>query len=296
VSEEKDTAQKKSWRDRFGRTGREKMSPGRRRFLLIAGTVVVVITVFAIIPGYIASQPKFMQRYSHFNPEYQGWSSSVHAQVACQRCHVAPNFIAQTGYRLRMLGEFYISTVNPNRQPALFPLPTNASCQSCHIDLRTVSPSGDLNIPHRAHVNVLKLDCVKCHKYLVHEKNPQGTHTPTMATCLTCHDGTQAKNACSTCHTNKSLPANHRASDWIVIHPQMQSKVDCKSCHQWTANWCAQCHTKRPASHTADWRTKHAQVVKVRRNCEACHEAPFCIKCHGTVPQLNYDPALKVVR
>lgn len=296
MSEVKDTSHKRTWRERLGLSGRRKMTPERRRLLFRVGIVVLVILAVAVVPGFIATRPKFMQRYSHFGPEYQSWSTSVHAQVACQQCHVPPTFTAQAAYSVRMLGEFYLSTVNPSRQPALFPKPTNAACQSCHIDLRTVSPSGDLNIPHRAHVAVLKLQCVRCHAYLVHTRNPKGTHTPGMSTCLTCHDGRQAKNGCPTCHTNKGEPVSHRSPDWVVIHPQMQTQVDCKSCHAWTVNWCAACHAKRPKSHTVDWRSTHGQQVKMHRNCEACHAASFCIRCHGDVPQLNFTASLQLVK
>ena len=67
-----------------------------------------------------------------------------------------------------------------------------------------------------------------------------------METCLKCHDGKQAKNACVTCHTRKAAPANHRAKDWDIIHPTMQAKMDCAKCHGWTEKWCAECHTRRP--------------------------------------------------
>lgn len=117
-----------------------------------------------------------------------------------------------------------------------------------------------------------------------------------MAGCLTCHNGKTAKAECSACHTNKDIPANHRALDWIVIHPQMQAQVDCAKCHKWTVNWCSQCHSKRPRSHTADWRTIHPAAVKAHRNCEACHVSAFCIRCHGDVPALNLDPNLKLVK
>lgn len=297
MSDEKDMTQKKTWRDRFRRgEGSGRAASGRRRFLLRAAIVAIVVIAFIIIPGYIASQPSFMRRYPRFAPEYQTWSTSVHAEVPCQRCHVAPGFLAQTGYSLRMLGEFYLSAVSPSTQPKLFPPPTNAACQSCHVDLRTVSPSGDLNIPHPAHVILLKMRCITCHAYLVHTTNPTGTHTPAMATCLTCHNGRTAKNGCSTCHTNKGEPVNHRSPNWVIIHPQMQTKMDCKGCHAWTPNWCATCHAQRPKSHTANWRAIHGQAVKVHRNCEACHEAAFCIRCHGDVPQLNFNPALKLVK
>ena len=297
MSEEKDRSPKRTWRHPFG-GGQETTgsTAGRRRWLVRMGIVVVVITLLVIVPGYLALQPNFVQRYPNLNPEYQTWSKSVHAQVPCQSCHISPKPLAQAAYSIKMLGEFYLSVVMPGRQPQLFGSPANASCQSCHIDLRTVSPSGDLNIPHRAHVLVLKMDCVRCHKYLVHKANPEGTHAPRMAACLTCHNGKTAKNSCSTCHTNKALPDSHRASNWVVIHPTMQDKIDCKKCHAWTANWCVECHHRRPRDHGPDWRTKHGSAVNVHRNCEACHEGPFCTRCHGAVPQANFNPALQLVK
>jgi hypothetical protein len=293
VSEEKDTTVDSS-HDASGAA--DSSGSKRRRSILIAAVAAVLIVFFIAAPMYLALQPKFMQRYTHFTGHYESWSTSVHAKAACQRCHVSPSWTAQSVYGVRMLGEFYLSLVSPSRQPKLFPLPTNAACRSCHDNLRTISPSGDLNIPHRAHVDVLKMPCVECHSTLVHKENHLGNHRPSMATCLKCHDGKQAKSECSACHTNKNLPLNHRAADWVVIHPEMQTKVDCKACHQWTAHWCAECHAKRPKSHAANWRAKHGQVVKVRRNCEACHAPTFCVKCHGTVPQANFNPSLKLVK
>lgn len=295
MPEEKDMQHRPSMRERFRRF-RASMTPGRRRLAVRLWIAVAAGVLLLAIPTAIATQPKFLQRYSHYGPQYTTWSTSVHAQVACQRCHVRPGFVGQAVYDVRMLGEFYLSTVMPARQPALLTKPANSACLSCHYDMRTVSPSGDLNIPHRAHVNVLKMDCVTCHTYLVHETSPEGKHVPRMATCLTCHDGKKAKNACSTCHTNKRIPESHRQANWLAIHPQMQAKLNCKQCHQWTANWCADCHARRPKSHTVDWRAKHGAAVKVRRSCEACHAGPFCIRCHGVVPKLNANPSLTLVK
>ncbi|NTU71346.1 MAG: hypothetical protein HGB10_05965 [Coriobacteriia bacterium] len=283
--------QKRSWRERLG-----NVTPERRKLIVRVAVVVVLVTALAIVPAYVATRPQFMQRYGGMSKQYTAWTESVHAQVACQSCHVPPGRVAQGVYTTRMLGEFYLSLVMPSRQPALFKTPTNAACQSCHIDLRTVSPSGDLNIPHRAHVSVLKLNCVQCHDYLVHEKNPEGTHTPRMETCLKCHDGVKAKNACSACHTNKSVPESHKAADWLVVHASKQKQIDCAECHKWTENWCAECHQRRPASHGKRWRTVHRAAVDKRRNCEVCHEGAFCVRCHGEVPKSNFDPALTIVQ
>ncbi len=305
MSEEHDTSQPQSQaepkaRRRLFRRGRdmtpEQRSRRRKRFF-IAGVVGLVLLALVIIPGYLSSRSQFMKRYEKFQPQYQAWASSVHASVHCEQCHVKPGFLPQTAYRAYMLGQFYVSLVARSNPPkAIGTPPTNAACQSCHPDYRTVSPSGDLNIPHRAHVGVLKLKCVQCHGYLVHDKNPEGNNKPRMESCLTCHDGKQAKNSCATCHTRKAVPANHRAKDWDIIHPTMQAKMDCAKCHGWTENWCAECHTRRPPSHGKNWRSTHGAAVKTRRNCEACHTAEFCIKCHGEVPKLNFNPAVKLVR
>jgi hypothetical protein len=194
-----------------------------------------------------------------------------------------------------MLGAFYVSLVSPDSKLPTFDKPTVAACSGCHANLITTTPKGDLKIPHRAHVDVLKVQCATCHQYLVHQVSAEGKHTPPMATCLVCHDGQQAKNACSTCHTAKAAPAAHAASDWLIVHPQRQAQLDCKTCHQWKTAWCADCHSRRPASHTTDWRTTHGAAVKIRRNCEACHTAQFCSDCHGVVPKLNFDPTLALV-
>jgi hypothetical protein len=272
------------------------MTPGKRRLLLRLGAALLAVTLLALVPGYIASQPSFLQRYPYLGGEYRTWSTSVHAKVACQRCHVRPELTAQAGYSLRMLGAFYISLALPNSKLAEFGKPTNEACSDCHTDLRTVSPLGDLNIPHRAHVSVLKLACVRCHAYLVHATSPEGKHTPPMAACLTCHDGRQAKNACATCHTDKAAPASHRSPDWVVVHAQRQQGGDCAKCHKWRADWCAECHARRPGSHTDKWRSTHGEKVKTHRDCEVCHDGRFCVRCHGEVPTQNLDPALKLVK
>jgi hypothetical protein len=194
-----------------------------------------------------------------------------------------------------MVGEFYLSAIAGSRKPGYFETPTNEACLECHSDLRTISPKGDLQIPHRAHITILKMDCVDCHRYLVHELSPEGKHTPPMIECLTCHDGDTAKDACTACHTQKAAPESHSASDWLITHAAQVDDPECITCHKWKDDWCADCHRDQPRSHTSDWRSVHGERVAEHRNCEACHEADFCVRCHGVVPPLNFDPTLKLV-
>lgn len=276
--------------------GSSEAAVSRRRRLVRLTIAGLLLFFFVIAPTYIALQPGFFQRYTGLSDYYTTWSTSVHAEVSCQSCHTSPTFTAQAAHGARMLGEFYLSVLPLSREPKLHGLPGNDTCDSCHIDLRQVSPSGDLRIPHKAHVEVLKIKCVACHDFLVHEKNLNGNHAPTMEMCMECHNGVKAKADCSACHNEKAIPEDHRADDWTVVHSQKTEDVDCESCHGWTETWCSECHSRRPRSHTKDWRAKHRVSVNERRNCEACHAAPFCVECHGEVPTLNFDPALKPVK
>ncbi len=294
MTEGRDRSRSRGVRALFARV-LERMSPARRRLLLRLSVAALVVAVLVVVPGYSALQPGFYKRYAGMTDEYEAWRTSNHAKVACRSCHVRPGF-ARVGHSARMLGEFYLSRMWPSRTPSVLTTPTSAACSDCHFDLRTVSPSGDLLIPHRAHVEILKMDCVACHNYLVHEANPEGKHTPRMVACLECHDGEAAKNACTACHTEKAAPENHQSPQWVIVHADEQAKTDCEQCHGWTEDWCADCHSRRPRSHVEKWRSKHKLQVEKRRNCEACHEAAFCVRCHGEVPALNFDPTLKLAQ
>lgn len=270
-------------------------SPETRRRRAIAGIVVLAVALLIVLPGFLASRPGFFERFPGLAEQYGPWSESTHAEVGCEGCHVAPSALAQAGYRARMVGAAYASVVDRSRVPAVFGSPTNAACLQCHNDLRTVSPTGDLQIPHRAHVSVLEMDCIECHDYLVHEESPVGGHKPTMAGCLRCHDGDRAKDSCWACHTEKAAPPSHAVADWLVVHADSASDDACAECHKWSEDWCVQCHEERPRSHGTDWRAVHGARVAEHRGCEACHDAEFCVRCHGEVPQLNLDPTLELV-
>ena len=270
-------------------------APRRRRFV-VAGVVVLAVLLLVVLPGFLATRPAFFNRTPNLGAKYTSWSTSTHSESGCESCHTSPNVVARTVYRSRMVGEFYLSLVLRSREPRVFGTPSNEACLACHDDLRTVSPKGDLQIPHRAHVTVLKMGCVECHDNVVHTKTPEAKNTPTMAGCLRCHDGDTAKNGCTACHTKKAAPASHRAPDWPIVHAQKATDPECDSCHKWTEAWCVDCHVRRPQSHGADWRAKHGDQVKKHRSCEACHDGAFCTPCHGEVPSENFNPALVIVK
>jgi len=289
---------------RAAHAGLERVRRHRR-----ASLALLLALVFLAGPGYTASRPDFYERFEDLSAYHETWSQSTHANVSCQSCHVSPRVLDQVVYGARMIGESYLSLLPLDREPRTLSRPTNAACDSCHVELREVSPAGDLRIPHLAHVGTdpgLGLECVVCHdELLTHAEDPTVPNitTPRMSRCLECHDGERAKQDCEACHTEKPVPESHQDPQFIVVHADLRDEIDCESCHAWRDEWCLDCHTRRPNSHgtgvnPSEWRAEHREVVGARqpRNCEACHEAPFCIECHGEVPQLNLDPALTLAR
>ncbi|MHB8762178.1 MAG: hypothetical protein ACYC6J_07335 [Coriobacteriia bacterium] len=269
----------------------------RRTRLRWVRTAVAVCFVLALVglPAYLSALPGFFGRYPALAEQHSEWRTSSHMAVSCDQCHVEPRPVPRAAYRARMVGEFYVSLVARDRVPGLFPRPKNAACLDCHSELRTSSPKGDLQIPHRAHITILEMECVQCHNYLVHELSPEGGHTPPMAGCLKCHDGDTAKDACRACHTEKAAPPDHATEDWLIVHAGHSQDPECATCHKWKRDWCADCHRDRPRSHGPDWRQVHGERVAQHRSCEACHSGTFCVRCHGEVPALNHDPALELV-
>lgn len=274
------------------------MSTSRGQRALSWGRVSLAVTailVLVVVPGVLAYRSEFFARYPALETRYRTWAISTHAEAPCRSCHLRPAPLAEAVYPVRLLGAFYVSLVSRTNPPNVFASPTNEACLSCHSDLRSVSPKGDLQIPHKAHVNVLEMRCVQCHKYLVHERSHEGKHDPPMRLCLECHDGDTAEDACTACHTSKAAPRSHTRTDWLVVHPVESTTQDCASCHGWREDWCVECHRDRPRSHGNDWRAVHGNGLDKHRSCEACHKPSFCVRCHGVYPARGIDPGLRLV-
>lgn len=291
MAEERDRAQRDETEPAARRDVRALLRSTRVR--VAAGLALAVLVLG--VPAYVTTRSDYLAGLPGVGAEYRAWAKSTHAEVECDSCHVGPGLLAQGAHRARMVGEFYLTLVLRSREPEVFARPVNASCVVCHSELRSVSPEGDVQIPHRAHIEILKIDCVECHRYLTHQTSPEGKHTPPMSGCLKCHDGETAKDDCSACHTDKAAPQSHAAGDWLVSHARDADDPECVRCHKWAERWCADCHSQRPRSHTKNWRSIHGLRVASHRGCEACHVGSFCERCHGEVPSLNLDPDLKMI-
>jgi hypothetical protein len=255
----------------------------RRIWVRVVSAAAVVAIVLLVLPVFSTLQPAYYERYPSMRARMDNWRASTHARVPCSGCHVNPGIGGFLEFAARSVPAFYSQLLQGPSSTNLLQVPGRAACQKCHTNYREVSAAGDLRIPHRAHVEVLKIDCPVCHRNLVHSPNALGYNKPEMSMCLsTCHDGKQAKNQCVACHTQKEVPESHHRSDWLRIHPAMARKIDCGKCHAWQPDYCRQCHLQRPASHAGNWKTNHQIRAKAEgtKGCLFCHGAAFCKKCH----------------
>lgn len=258
--------------------------PRKKRWpVFVAVAVMLVVVVILVLPFFSVLQPRYYERYDNLQGRMDNWRKSTHAKMSCADCHMDPGIKGFIEFGAKAFPAFYSQLVVGPKQDNLFAQPSIAACQKCHTNFRQVSPQGDLLIPHKAHVQILKINCSECHKNLVHSANARGFNRPEMSQCLEkCHDGVQATDQCTKCHTRKNTPESHSQKNWLEIHADKVATVDCGECHAFSANYCDECHTKRPKSHVGNWKKGHAAVAKERgKGCLVCHGGEkFCKECH----------------
>ncbi len=258
-----------------------RSSPRLRRLLRI--TCLMLPLVFFIIPFFSTLDPAYYERYPTLKNRIEYWRESTHSPWSCAACHVEPGLGGSLSFAARSIPAFYSQLVFGPTKENLLRTPDRHACQSCHTSYRTVSASGDLLIPHRAHVEVLKINCGDCHRNLVHSRNSEGFNTPEMTMCLSrCHDGRKATDRCVKCHTQKEVPPNHKRSDWLATHGDRTNEVNCGTCHGWAPRLCQACHQKLPRTHVGNWKRLHRVRAEKRgtHGCLFCHKPGFCARCH----------------
>lgn len=259
----------------------DKKPPTRRGPLAIVA-VAVLAAVLLVLPVFSTLQPGYYQRYPGVRDSVDQWRESTHGRMTCAGCHVDPGASGFLSFAARSVPAFYSQLVRGAEKNNLLRAPDNVACQKCHTSYRQVSPDGDLLIPHRAHVEILKIRCASCHRKLVHTSNVHGANRPKMTMCLDrCHDGKRATNKCVKCHTRKHVPESHSRPDWLKVHSTESKKIDCGRCHAWAPDFCKRCHKNRPSTHAGNWKKRHSiRASKSSKGCMFCHEASFCKRCH----------------
>lgn len=276
----------------------------------IGAALLTLASVGALAAGpspIILPKPSIPLNFSH----------SSHAGklgMKCLACHGGAMKSIDSADSLLPRMELCVTCHNvkaPNPEKA-FP---KASCETCHPGwhkgdegkpLPVVLAVPRLRFTHRAHA-LLGIICSTCHEGVERQTAPSaagwGEHMPTMAVCVTCHNGSDAPSACSTCHLaeddgrlitrfpeGKLSPIgrfhddDHRDPAWSLRHgPPARDSGYCASCH--TESSCLECHagaTSPREIHPGNFIVLHARDALVNTaDCMGCHEGGVgCQKCH----------------
>lgn len=174
--------------------------------------LVIALIVFAVLGNSIlrfTSTPRFCNGCHEIKPAYQSWQISIHSEVPCENCHIPTGHINYMTHKLRALRNIVIHIAIPDQpevpiiQPKIRVL-INSLCSRCHSPNRTMAYSGGLYVPHKKHMDK-GLMCTTCHAKLVHGQGGQKARKPTMDTCMICHNGTRAPEACGICHITLAI-------------------------------------------------------------------------------------------
>ncbi len=176
-----------------------------------------------------------------------------------------------------------------------------------------VVPTANLKFNHKVHLD-RNISCETCHGDLsqIQTASPDNS-LPVMGTCLTCHTGQDASDACSTCHTNDAsgrlvtqfpegelVPHGYYRNDahnenFLQSHQHTSAEEQqyCENCHK--PSFCVDCHNgvaKPVKIHPANWILIHS--ISARKNsleCASCHQSQnFCIDCHRRSGIVDLDP------
>jgi hypothetical protein len=153
-------------------------------------------------------------------------------------------------------------------------------CETCHPDYEQMPPqTEDLIFDHWTHTGQ-EIKCVTCHEPpLGHFSAP----APMMMTCLSCHQGETAPNACKNCHRKIEEIAPGLDEPSAHVEVDAHARETCEKCHD-VEQWCEQCHGV-VMPHPVNWEATHGKAAgRTGEDCSKCHQAQdqtFCIRCHG---------------
>lgn len=218
-------------------------------------------------------------------PEIATWQVSGHAKIACIQCHTEVN-VAHFAQLIHFTQKYYLPI--QVKEPV-----SNSVCENCHSQNRTVTPRGDLIVPHQKHEKD-GVECVSCHIGVAHGKIAERQETIdgdfnrwndvtarqnmawqyktiSMTECLDCHKQKNGPQNCEACHSRIVPPASHQSKEWVQngLHGQEAFKnIDsCNECHSNSLN-----------------------LVRVQNDDKVISYArsnSFCVECHSKKPAFH---------
>ena len=262
--------------------------PRRRRSPWVATLVVIVIIiivgVLVWVPVAATSSSAYCGSCKATEPAAEAWAGSVHSDVDCVDCHIAPGAWNQIEWRTQEWLNIWADYLNVPQTDQPGERPGDENCTPCH-DVSAIGDEHDtVRLPHERHVGISGLVCADCHDKVSHGERAEAGKV-SMSVCGMCHEQETAASQCDFCHLTPQTPADPHPADYIETHGEEALTDDsaCLRCHHNPEAFCDECHARPTSDHfSGTWRYTHKTVAEQDRNgCLGCHdEDTFCEQCH----------------
>lgn len=185
------------------------------------------------------SESNFACGYCH-ESQYERWKTSTHKLIDCSNCHINPGvtgaFQAQAnGVKNLLIAITKGVDIKPHKDP--LPISTK-NCMGCHGAILYLNEIGYEDLPdnslkgqslviaHRLHIEKYSMECVECHRGIVHDDPDKIAKYPTNwpfmhKDCGPCHNGKyqerfktevtdlEDKSKCTVCHPTYIPPPEY---------------------------------------------------------------------------------------
>lgn len=255
----------------------------RIRLIQIAITGFIAFLLLSVFFFYPTSQPYFCKSCHVMEREYQSWKTSSHRSVNCSACHQQPGILGFFKERMEML-RMIVLYFNRSYEKPTKALVDNESCLTCHRKVASrVIVNVDIRMSHKEPL-AKGFSCLDCHSAITHRTFALQQKRAGMETCVTCHNGRQAKSDCKICHI-KSTSKESRITLSRYSKAHLEEPTNCRGCH--SIEPCTRCHgVEMP--HPKGWKEKlHASSGAFEKKvaCLKCHnDLKDCDRCHSTFP------------
>ncbi len=205
--------------------------------------IIIEIIFFDLIILYGTaariSESNFACGYCH-KEHNERWVHSTHKDVNCRICHIEPGIKGSIKAQINGVQNLWIAvTKGTDIKPHEDPIPISTKiCLGCHRAVKYLNEIGFEDLPdnslkgqsliiaHRKHIEEYGIDCVECHRGVVH-RNPYDidkykTNWPLMdKDCGVCHDGkkhgkfkmkifdVEETDKCIKCHPTYEAPPDY---------------------------------------------------------------------------------------
>ncbi len=202
-------------------------------------SIIITGIIFVYLITVKVSESNMACGTCHDN-EHLRWKTSSHKTIDCIDCHIDPGMSGAVDAQVKGIGNLFTAVFKgTDIQPHEAPVPVSTqNCLGCHASILRVNEIGwgdlpentlkgqGLKIGHSTHVEKYTIDCVECHRGIIHRDPNKYRRYPVNwpfmnKDCMVCHDGNYSerfkvevtdvedKGKCTVCHPYYEPPPDY---------------------------------------------------------------------------------------